>query len=55
MDSIANEAKITANQGNITVMSNSTRRLMNNVRPTTVPIRDKEGKSITPKEEKIHR
>ena len=47
VDSIANEAQIAANQGNIKDMFNSIRRLTNNVRPTTVPIRDKEGKTVT--------
>ena len=36
-------------------MFNAMRRLTNNVRPTTVPIRDKEGKSITSIEGQIHR
>jgi hypothetical protein len=36
-------------------MSNAVRRLTNNVRPTIVPIRDKEGKSITSIEGQIHR
>jgi hypothetical protein len=38
VDSIANEAQIAANQGNIKGMFNSIRRLMNNVRPNTSPI-----------------
>ena len=36
-DGIANEAQVAANQGNIKGMFNAMRRLMNNVRPTTVP------------------
>jgi hypothetical protein len=36
-------------------MFNAVRRLTNNVRPTIVPIRDKEGKSITSIEGQIHR
>ena len=55
MDSIANEAQIAANQGNIKGMFNSIRRLTNNVRPTTVPIRDKEGKTITSIEGQIQK
>ena len=55
VDSIANEAQIAANQGNIKGMFNSIRRLMDNVRPTTVPIRDKEGKTITSIEGQIQR
>ena len=47
-----NEAQVAANQGNIKGMFNATRRLMNNVRPTIVLIRDKEGTSI---EGHIHR
>ena len=55
VDSIANEAQIAANQGNIKGMFNSIRRLMDNVRPTTVPIRDKEGKTVTSIEGQIQR
>ena len=47
VDSIANGAQMVANQGNIKGMFNSIRRLMNNVRPNTAPIRDKEGKTLT--------
>jgi len=47
VDSIANGAQLAANQGNIKGMFNSIRRLMNNVRPNTAPIRDKEGKTLT--------
>jgi hypothetical protein len=54
-DRIANEAQLAANQGNIKGMFNAMRRLMDNVRPTIVPIRDKEGKSITSIEGQIHR
>ena len=36
-------------------MFNAMRRFTNNVRPTIVPIRDKEGKSITSIEGQIHR
>jgi len=54
-DRIANEAQTAANQWNIKGMFNAVRRLTNNVRPTTVPIRDKEGKSITSIEEQTHR
>jgi len=36
-------------------MFNAMRRLTNKVRPTTVPIRDKEGKSVTSIEGQIHR
>jgi len=54
-DGIANEAQVAANQGNIKGMFNAMRRLTNNVWPTTVPIRDKEGKSITSIEGQIHR
>ena len=55
VDSIANEAQIAANQGNIKGTFNSIRRLTNNVRPITVPLRDKEGKTITSIEGKIQR
>jgi hypothetical protein len=36
-------------------MFNAMRRLTNNVWPTIVPIRDKEGKSVTSIEGQIHR
>jgi len=36
-------------------MLNAVRQLTNNIRPTIVPIRDKEGKSITSIEGKTHR
>jgi len=55
VDSIANEAQIVANQGNIKGMFNSIRQLMNNARPNTAPIRDKEGKTITSIEGQIQR
>jgi len=55
VDSIANEAQIAANQRNTKGMFNSIRRLMSNVRPTTAPIRDKEGKIITSIEGQIQR
>ena len=51
----ANEAQVAANQGNIRDMFSSIRRLKNNVRPATVPIRDKEGKTITSIEGQIRR
>jgi hypothetical protein len=54
-DRIMNDAQVAANQGNIKVMFNAMRRLTNNVRPTIVPIRDEEGKSITSIEGQIHR
>jgi hypothetical protein len=50
-----NEAQVAANQGNIKDMFNAMRQLMNNVWPTIVPTRDKEGKSITSIEGQIHR
>ena len=43
---IANEAQVPENQGNIRGMFSPIRHLMNNVQPATVPIRDKEGKTI---------
>ena len=55
MDSIANEAQTAANQLNIRGMFNSIRWLTNNIRQTTVPIRDKEGKTITSIEGQIQR
>jgi hypothetical protein len=55
VDSIADEAQTAANQGNIKGMFNSIRRLTNNIRQTTVPIRDKEGKTITSIEGQIQR
>ena len=55
MDGITNEAQVATNQGNIKGMFNAMRQLTNNVRPTTVPITDKEGKSITSIEGQIHR
>jgi hypothetical protein len=55
VDSIANEAQITANQGNIKGMFSSIRRLMKDVRPATIPIRDKEGRTITSTEGQIRR
>jgi len=51
----ANEAQVAANQGNIKGMFNAIGCLTNNIRPATVPIRDKEGKSITSMEGQIHR
>jgi hypothetical protein len=54
-DSTANKAQVAANQGNIKRMFNAMRRLTNNVRPSIVPIRDKECKSITSIEGQIHR
>jgi hypothetical protein len=55
VDSIANEAQVVANQGNIKGMFSSIRRLMSNVQPATVPIRDKKGKTITSTEGQIRR
>ena len=55
MGNIANKGQIPAIQGNKKVMFNSIRRLLKNVRPTKIPIRDKEGKTIKPTEEKIQR
>ena len=40
-DRIANEAQVAANQGNIKGMFNAIGRLKNNIRPATVPIRDR--------------
>jgi len=54
-DRIANEAQVAANQGNIKGTFNAIGRLTNNIQPATVPIRDKEGKSITSIEGQIHR
>jgi len=55
VDRIAIEAQLATNQGNIKGMFNAMRWLTNNVRPTVVLIRDKEGKSITSIEGQIHR
>jgi len=52
---IANEAQVAADQGNIKGMFNAMGRLTNSIRPAVVPIRDKEGKSITSIEGQIHR
>jgi hypothetical protein len=54
VDSITNEAQVAANQANITGMFSSIRLLTNNVRTTTIPIRDKEGKTTTSIEGQIH-
>jgi len=54
-DRIANEAQVAANQGHIKGMFNAIGRLTNNIQPATVPIRDKEGKSITSMEGQILR
>jgi hypothetical protein len=48
-DRIANEAQVAANQGNIKGMFNAMRQLTNNVQPTIVLIRDKEGMKNIPK------
>ena len=55
MDSIANEAQIAANQGNIKGTFNSIGRLTSDVWPNTVPIRDKEGKTIMSLEGQMQR
>jgi hypothetical protein len=55
VDSIADEAQTAANQGNTKGMFNSIRWLMNNIRQTAVPIRDKEGETITSIEGQIQR
>jgi hypothetical protein len=55
MDSNVNEAQVAANQGNIKGMFSSIRCLSNNVQPATVPVRDKEGKTITSTEGQIQR
>ena len=54
-DKIANEAQEAANQRSIKGVFNAMRRLTKNVQPNIVPIRDKEGKSITSLEGQIHR
>jgi hypothetical protein len=55
VDSNANEAQVAANQGNIKSMFSSIRCLTNNVQPATVPVTDKEGKTITSTEGQIQR
>jgi hypothetical protein len=55
VDSRANKAQTAANQANINRLFNSIRRLTNNIRQTAVPIRDKEGKTITSIEGQIQR
>jgi hypothetical protein len=54
IDSIANDAQIAANQGNIKGMFNSIRCLKKNIRPTMVPIRHKKGNTITAIEGQIY-
>jgi len=54
-DKIVSEAQEAANQGNIKGVFNAIRHLTKNAQPTTVPIRDKEGKPITSIEGQIHR
>ena len=54
-DRNANEAQVAADQGHIKGMFSAKGWLTNNIRPAVVPIRDKEGKSITSIEGQIHR
>jgi hypothetical protein len=53
VDSIANEAQVAANQGNIKGMFSSIRCLTNYKQPATVLVRDKEGKTIPSTEGQI--
>jgi len=54
-DRNANEAQVAADQGHIKGMFSAKGWLTNNIRPAVVPIRDKEGKSITSIEGQIRR
>jgi hypothetical protein len=48
LQSNAKEVQVAANQGNMKSMFSSIRRLTNSAKPATgLPIRDKEGKTIT--------